>query len=167
MMILRHGTALLLCLGACTPLRPRVSLERGASLTDYRVFIVGPVTNQTGARFNLNVTDFLRQELTLRLRSHGLTVVTEAAAETDDPALVITSALVGFKGMSFALQIPGPGVTKCELHSELNDLETGRRIGQIVASALEERTRPLTVLNMCAHDLADAIEREVRRGRRR
>ena len=49
------------------------------------------------------------------------------------------------------------------LLSELKDGQTGRRIGQIIASDLEEGIRPMTVLNECAHDVGDAIARQLRR----
>jgi hypothetical protein len=155
--------ALLLCFSACSPIRPRVSLAPGASLKGYRVFVVGPVRDETGAQFNLNVSDSLRQQLARRLQSHGLTVVTDAPADTDAPALVITSALVGFKGIPMWLQVPARGVTGCELRSELRDNQTGQRIGEIDAADLAEEHTPLIVLFQCAHDVADAIVRELRR----
>jgi hypothetical protein len=34
-----------------------------------------------------------------------------------------------------------------------------------VAAVLEERLKPMTVLNECAHDIGDAIASELRRGR--
>src|SRR5439155_516929 len=60
---------------ACAPVRPQVSLEPGVSLKGYRRFVVDPVTDATGAAFNLSVTDSLRRQLADRLRSHRLTVV--------------------------------------------------------------------------------------------
>jgi hypothetical protein len=165
-MTLRNAAiALVLCLSACTPVRPQVSLVPGATLSDYRVFVVEPVTDETGARFNLNVTDSLRRQIADRLRSHGLTVVTDASADTAGPALFIASALVMFKGMPITLQLSSDGITECRIQSELRDGQTGRRLGQVVAAVLEERIRPMTVLNECAHDIGDAISREVRRGR--
>jgi hypothetical protein len=108
-MTLRNsGIALLLCFSACTSVRPQVTLEPGASLKDYEVFVVRPVTDETGARFNLNVADTLRRQIADRLRSHHLAVVTDAPAGTAGPALVIASALVGFRGMPILLQLPGP-----------------------------------------------------------
>jgi len=158
----KSSILLLLCLSACAPVHPRVLLEPGASLSGYRVFVVEPVSDETGARFDLDVTDSLRQEIADRLRSHHLTVVARPAADSGPPALVISSTLVGFKGMPLTLQLPGPGITECELSSELRDGRTGRRIGQILASDLEEGIRPMTVLNECAHDVGDAIYRRVR-----
>jgi hypothetical protein len=151
------------CFSRCTPLRPRVSLAPGASLKGYTVFIVGPVTDETGARFNLDVADSLRQRLVSRLRSHGLAAATEAPAEAVEPAVVISSALVGFRGIPMWLQVPARGTTGCELRSVLRDSETGRRIGEIVAADLSEEYSPMVVLIQCAHDVADAIDRQVRR----
>jgi hypothetical protein len=165
-MTLRNSAiALLLCYSACTSVRPQVTLEPGASLKDYQVFVVRPVTDETGARFNLNVTDTLRRQIADRLRSHHLAVVTDDPASPAGPALVIASALVGFRGMPILLQLPGPGITECRIESELRDGQTGRRVGRVVAAVLEERTRPMTVLNECAHDIGDAIAGELRRGR--
>ena len=159
---MKRGSALLLLLSACTPVRPQVMLEPGASLKGYRVFVVGPVTDETGSRFNLNVTDSLRTQLAARLRSHGLTVAAAPPPDTTVAALLVTSALEGFRGMPFTLQLEGPGVTGCTLRSELRDAHTGRRIGEIVASVLEERIRPMWALVECAHDVADAIQRQLR-----
>src|SRR6266853_2788280 len=165
-MTLRNSAiALLLCFNACSSVRPQVTLEPGASLKDYRVFVVGPVTGETGARFNLDVVDTLRRQIADRLRSHHLAVVTDASADTAGPALIIASALVGFKGMPIMLQLSGPGITECRIESELRDGHTGRRVGRVVAAVLEERMKPMTVLNECAHDIGDGIARELRRGR--
>ncbi len=148
-------------LGACTPLRPQVSLEPGVSLKSYRRFVVEPVTDATGAAFNLSVTDSLRRQLADRLRSHGLTVAA-TPGDIAGPALVITSTLEGFKGIPFTLQLGGPGVTTCALRSVLRDGDTGRRLGEILAQDLEEGIRPISVLNECARDVGDAIHRLVR-----
>jgi hypothetical protein len=150
---------LLLGLGAClTPVRPGVSLEPGVSLKGYHVFLVAPVTDATGAPFDLNVTDSLRQEIVDRLRSHGLQVDPQGVDTTDD-LLLITSTLVFFRGMSNQMELPSPGGDlECKLRGELRDPRTGRDLGQIVASDLGGR-RPMIVLNECAHDLADEIYR--------
>jgi hypothetical protein len=140
-----------------------VSLAPGASLKGYRVFIVGPVTDQTGAHFNLDVADSLRQQLARRLRSHGLTAVMEAPDDSESAALVITSALVGFRGIPMWLQVPSRGVTGCELRSELRDYRSGHRLGEIAAAELSEEYAPIVVLNQCAHDVADAIDRQLQR----
>ena len=163
-MTLRNSViALLLCFSACRPLRPRVSLAPGASLKPYHVFVVRPVTDRTGAHFNLDVSDSLQQQLARRLRSHGLTVVTDSAGDTTAAALVIITSLVDFRGIPMWLQVPSRGTTGCELRSELRDHETGRRIGEIVAAELGEERTPLMVLFECAHDMADEIDRQRRR----
>ena len=155
--VMKRAIFLLLCLEACTPLHPQVSLEPGASLKGYHAFVVGPVTDQTGAPFDVNVTDSLRREIADRLRSHGLRVVPKTVADTIADALLVTSTLVGFRGMSIQMELPSPGGdVECRLRTELRDNQTGRPIGQIVASDLGGR-RPLTVLAECAHDVADAI----------
>ena len=163
-MTLRNSAiTLLLWCTCCTPVRPRVVLAPGASLKGYEVFLVGPVTDATGARFNLDVGDSLRQQIARRLRSHGLIAVTDSPTDSAAPALLITSALVGFRGIPMWLQVPARGTTACELRSELRDNRTGRRIGEIVAADLGEEHTPLLVLMQCAHDVADAIERQLRR----
>jgi hypothetical protein len=67
--------------------------------------------------------------------------------------------------MPILLQLPGPGITECRIESELRDGRTGRRVGGVVAAVLEEQMKPMTVLNECAHDIGDAIARELQRGR--
>ena len=42
-MVMKPSILVLLWLAACTPVHPRVSLEPGTSLKDYRVFLVAPV----------------------------------------------------------------------------------------------------------------------------
>jgi hypothetical protein len=140
-----------------------VSLAPGASLKSYHVFVVRPVTDETGARFNLDVSDSLRQQLVRRPQSHGLTVVTDDTLDRATPALVITTALVDFRGIPMWLQVPARGTTGCELRSELRDHQTGQRIGEIVAAELGEERTPLIVLYECAHDMADEIDRQRRR----
>ena len=159
----RFAIALLLCCSACTPIRPRVSLAPGASLKGYEVFLVRPVKDQTGARFNLDVSDTLRQALTRRLRSHGLIALTDAPEDTTAPTVILTSALVGFRGIPMWLQVPARGITGCELQTELRDSKTGARIGEIDAAELAEEHTPLLVLIQCAHDVADAIDRQLRK----
>jgi hypothetical protein len=154
---------LLLYLAACTPVHPRVTLAPGASLKGYEVFVVMPVTDGTGARFNLDVSDSLRQHLARRLRSHNLIAVTDASADTAAVAVVVTSKLVDFRGIPMWLQTPTRGTTACELRSELWDNRTGQRLGEIVAADLSEEGTPLFVLLQCAHDVADAIEQQLRR----
>lgn len=162
MTIRNVAIALLLCGTACTPLRPRVSLVPGASLKGYEVFVVMPVTDATGARFNLDVSDSLRQHIAKRLRSHNLVAATDSSADTAANAVVIVSTLVAFKGIPMWLQQPSGGTTACELRSELWDNRSGKRLGEIVAANLVEAGTPMFVLFQCAHDMADAIEREIR-----
>jgi len=163
-MTFRYSLLALLCFSACTPLRPRVSFAPGASLKGYRVFVVGPVADETGERFNLDVGDSLREGITRRLRSHGITAVRELPTDTEDPArsVTITSALIGFRGIPMWLQVPSRGVTGCELRSELRDNQTGERLGVIVAADLAEEYSPMVLLARCAHDVADAIDRRLR-----
>ncbi|HXQ27802.1 MAG TPA: hypothetical protein VN848_00915 [Gemmatimonadales bacterium] len=155
---------LLLSLGGClTPVHPDVALEPGVSLKGYRVFVVEPVADRTGAPFDLNVTDSLRAQLGDRLRSHGLTVVAKIPEDTTSGVLVIRSTLEAFRGMSIQMELPGPGGsdTMCRLRSELRDARTGRHLGEIIASDMGGR-RPMIVLNECAHDTGDEIYRQQR-----
>jgi hypothetical protein len=65
--------------------------------------------------------------------------------------------------MPLWLQVPAGGITGCELRSELRDYQTRRRIGELVAADLAEEHTPMIVLNQCAHDVADAIDRQLRK----
>lgn len=160
---LRSATmALLLYLTACTPVRPRVSLAPGVSLKGYEVFVIMPVTDRTGAQFNLDVSDSLRQHIAKRLRSYHLIAATDSSADTVAMAVVVVSTLVDFRGIPMWLQVPSRGTTGCELRSELWDNRSGQRLGEIVAASLVEEGTPMFVLFQCAHDVADAIERQLR-----
>ena len=165
--MIRYGTALLLCLGACAPVRPRVSLEPGARLKDYFFFVVAPVTDETGYPFSFDIADSLRERLVARLASHGLPVVPpDAPDDPAAPALVITSALKSFKGGAIVLKLPGRGVTACTFRSVLTDKRTGRRVGEIVASDVVEGAEggtPFETLMGCARMVADEIHRQLRR----
>ena len=162
-MTLKHpAITLLLCCSACTPVRPRVSLAPGVSLKGYEVFVVMPVRDATGARFNLDVSDSLQQHIAKRLRSYNLIAVTDSSADTVASAVVVVSTLVDFRGIPMWLQVPARGTTACELRSELWDNRSGQRLGEIVAAGLAEEGTPLFVLFQCAHDVADAIERQLR-----
>jgi hypothetical protein len=77
-------------------------------------------------------------------------------------AVVIVSKLVDFRGIPMWLQVPSRGTTACELRSELWDNKTGKRLGEIVAANLAEEGTPMFILFQCAHDMADAIERQLR-----
>ena len=160
----RIGAAGLLgCLAACTPVRPQLTLEPGASLKGYEVFVVAPVINETGEHFNVDVTDSLREHLAERLRSNGFVVMLDPAQDTIHPAIVVTAALVGFRGLPFMVQVPTPGAPACELHALLTDRRSGQRIGRVAAAVLEEHWAPLTILTACAHDVGDAIARATKR----
>ena len=156
----------LLCLVACTPVRPRVSLVRGASLKTYHAFVVAPVTDATHYPFTFPVTDSLRQRLASRLKTHGLNV-----AETPDtagPALVITSTLNLFKSGALGIQMPtAVGTSRCMLSSELTDGRTGQRVGEIEASEITgEDTQPRSpfgLLMTCAQMIADEIAKQVQK----
>lgn len=162
-MTFRHcAIALLLSCGACTPVHPRVSLAPGVSLKGYEVFVIMPVTDRTGAHFNLDVSDSLRQHIARRLQSYHLIAATDSSADTVAMAVVVVSTLVDFRGIPMWLQVPSRGVTGCELRSELWDNRTGKRLGEIVAASLVEQGTPMFVLFQCAHDVADAIERQLR-----
>jgi hypothetical protein len=78
--------------------------------------------------------------------------------------LLITSALVGFRGMSIQMELPGPGGSDsmCQLVSDFRDLKTGKRLGAISASDMGGR-RPMILLNECAHDMGDEIARQVQK----
>jgi hypothetical protein len=160
-------TGLLLWLGACTPVRPQLTLEPGVSLADYEVFVVAPVTNETGEQFNLPVTDSVRWHLAERLRSHHFVVITEGPGrDSTAPAVIVTSALVGFRGLPFMLPLGGPGAPACELHAVLTDRQTGRKVGRVAAAVREAGWSPMSVINSCARDVGDAIARAARQGRK-
>ena len=155
----------LLCLVACTPVRPRVSLVRGASLKSYHTFVVASVSDATHYPFTFPITDSLRQRIAARLRERGLTVA-ETPADPTGP-LVITSTLNVFKSGSLGLQLPtAVGTSRCMLSSELTDGRTGQRVGEIEASEItgedSQPMSPFRLLMLCAQMTADELTRQVR-----
>jgi len=165
----RRLTAALLsvALGGCflPPLRPRVHLEPGVSLTSYRVFDVGRVVDESGWPFPYEITDSLRRRLVQRLREHGyeVTVRDSAGGRGDGAVLRIESRLTAFRSGGLGFMQSGPR-TRCWLASTLIDGSSGRRVGEIFA-AEDDELAPFAVLMRCARIVADEIDRRVRGGR--
>lgn len=157
----------LLLVAACTPLRPQVSLAPGVSLKDYRVVVVGPVTDLSGYPFQYNVADTLRARLADRLRSKGVTVVPDTT-DTTAPVLFVVSSLDGFKSGALTIQLPtAMGTSRCAFSSRLMDGRSGRRLGEIasaeVSSEDTQQLSPAELLATCARITADEIARRIKR----
>jgi len=125
---------LLLLLGGCAvTAKPMVSMERDASLKEYKVFEVMPTINETGETFEFNVTNELTENVKSRLREKGYTV---EEAIIPEGVLVIKNSLMDYEaGNAFGRWLaPGVGVTQATVKTSLIDKTTGTIIGEMVTS---------------------------------
>ena len=154
---------LLLLSGCLAPLKPIVSLEPGVSLKDYRVVVVGAVTDRSGYPFKYKVEDSVRARLVDQLRKDGLTLAPDTT-NTAAPILFVVTSIDKFKSGALALQSPNAiSSSGCTVSSRLLDGHTGRRLGEIVASELSsddtQPTSPFGLLMTCARMVAEEIGR--------
>jgi hypothetical protein len=161
---------LTLCAGACTPLRPRVSLQPGVSLKSYRLVAVGPVEDRSGASFNYDVADTVRALLREALRRNGVLArnTSDSTIDTTVPVLYLVSSLDEFRGgrISAALLSVAVGSPKCVLSSRLIDGASGQQLGEIVSTDLVDQSEtpivtPRQLLLTCARMTADEVKRRL------
>jgi hypothetical protein len=151
---------------ACTPLRPQVSLASGASLSNYKVFVLGPVEDRTGYPFNLPIGDSVRARMAGALRSHGFTVLIHPADSSySGPALFLMTTVAGFKSGALTPNLPTAlGTSRCDVLTEMSDEQTGKRVGEINAAEISDQEitiqqSPFDLLMTCARMVANEIAR--------
>ncbi len=125
---------LLLVVGGCFPHQKlMVWMENGVSLSEYKVFEVMPVSNETGKTFEFDVADELTQHIKAKIKDKGYVI--NERKEAKDSVLVIKSSLITYKPGSTAtrLLLPGGGKTRATVRTSLIDKMTGKVIGEMVS----------------------------------
>lgn len=112
-----------------SPPEPKVWIEKGTSLSKYKLIEVLPVENETGNIYDFDVSATLRGQLINRLREKGYTV---RPASPEEDALLIGSAITVLEGGSI-ITIFGEA-SFCTVRTTLLDKKTGNMLGEMVTS---------------------------------
>ncbi len=112
-----------------SPPEPKVWMEKGTSLAQYKVFEVLPVQNETGEIFDFDESATLRGQLITRLRDKGYTV---RPASPEEDALLIRSSIMVLEGGSLIALFPEAAF--CTVRTALLDKKTGKLLGEMVTS---------------------------------
>lgn len=114
---------------AYSPPEPKVWMEKGTSLSKYKIFEVLPVQNETGYVYEFDVSATLRGQLIKRLRDKGYTV---RPASPEEDALLIRSSIMVLEGGSLIALFPE--ASYCTVRTALIDNKTGMLLGDMVTS---------------------------------
>ncbi len=145
---------LLLVVGGCSGPRLMVQMEKGVSLSEYKVFEVMPVSNETGKTFEFDVADELTQHIKAKIKDKGYVI--NERKEAKDSVLVIKSSLTAYE----------PGSARPTVRALLIDKMTGKVIGEMVAikgiglAALPGAYK--RGLEVIAQDIANEIDKNVK-----
>lgn len=126
---------LLLVVGGCSRPKLMVRMENGVSLSEYKVFEVMPVSNETGKTFEFDVADELTQHIKAKIKDKGYVI--NERKEVKDSVLVIKSSLMtyetGTAKQGWDILELGTGLTRATVRTSLIDKMTGKVIGEMVA----------------------------------
>jgi hypothetical protein len=124
----------ILLITACGTDRPMVRLEEGISLSNYEVFIVEPVKNETGKEFDCDVAGYLTQHLESELKHRGYEVGNDP--NSNSKVLLVRSALLAYEpGSAFKRWLVWPvpaGKTQATVRISLIDKQTAETFGDLV-----------------------------------
>ncbi len=135
---------LLLVVGGCSPREKlMVRMENGVSLSEYKVFEVMPVSNETGKTFEFDVADELTQHIKAKIKDKGYVI--NERKEVKDSVLVIKSSLMTYEPGSAGMRLldlgvevasniryEGIGDTRATVRTSFIDKMTGKVIGEMV-----------------------------------
>ncbi len=132
---------LLLVVGGCS-IRQKlmVRMENGVSLSEYKVFEVMPVSNETGKTVEFDVADELTQHIKAKIKDKGYVI--NERKEVKDSVLVIKSSLMAYEPGNAAVRstfpgiipVPGIGDTRAIVRTSFIDKMTGKVIGEMVTT---------------------------------
>jgi hypothetical protein len=159
---------LLLVVIGCAAAKPAVWMEKGVSLSGYKVFEVMPVSNETGKTFEFDVANELTQHIKSKLKDKGYIISEEKKAV--EGVLIIKSSLIVYEpGSAFKRWIlTGLGKTQCTLKTSLVDKKTGKVLGEMLAAeevssgGLYSIEADKWILNVVAKSISDEIDRKVK-----
>lgn len=120
---------LVLLLAACGTVEHKVALDQGYAARPGTKVVLGPVRNQTGQTFDIDVEKMLADALTQTLKDKNLQWTSDPA-----PRLVLTADIVQYeKGDAFKRWLwPGYGSTVLVVRGGLADAD-GRKVGSVDA----------------------------------
>ena len=148
---------------ACATGTPVVWVEKGVSLSTYRVVDVSAVANETGKSFDFDVAQSLTDQIRSKLAEHGVPL-TQGGSVTQGTLLLKTRLTAYSPGNAAARwTLPGAGTTECIVKGELLDGQTGAQLGvllshrSISSGGLFSVGADRRILDIVATDIADAV----------
>lgn len=155
-------------IAGCVTSKPMISLEKGVSLTGYKVFHVPPVLNETGKTIEFDVADTLTQNIKSKLRDKGY-IVLDGTVPSEE-ILIIKSSLLSYEsGSAFKRWLaPGFGKTQATVKTSLIDKRTGKVIGEMVSAeavstgGLYSVGADKRILDAIAEGIVDEIEKKAK-----
>jgi hypothetical protein len=131
----------------CASSPTQLTMQPGASLSEYRIFEVDPASNDTGQTFSFDVSEFFTGELQDDLRNKGYVV----ASQSDAPGniLIVKCSIVSYSagtvGKKAAAEVLGlvPGgflmmpKDSTTVKTKLVDQKTGKVMADLVSNEAE------------------------------
>jgi hypothetical protein len=165
----------ILVLVGCAADRPMVRMNKGVTLSGYRVFEVELTKNGTGKPLPDMILEKITKRLRLKLAEKGLTVHEQKGDETG--VVVLRNILISYDLINPGEYAVIPGFkNECIVQAELIDKTTNQVLGEFVARgtirpggglagnvivlALDLETR---MIDMVAESIAEEIARQVGR----
>ena len=155
----------------CVTSKPMVYMEKGVSLSDYNVFEVLPVQNETGKTYEFDVTNTLSQNIKSKLKEKGFQVADATAAS--GKVLIIKATLLSYEpGSAFKRWLaPGFGSTQATVKTLLIDKKTRRSLGEFMSAdtvgsgGLFSAGADKGILDSIATGIVDEIEKKIKRNK--
>lgn len=154
--------------GCITTSKPMVSMKKGVSLVDYKVFKVQPVLNETGKTYEFNVSNSLTQNIKSKLRDKEF-IVSDGTI-TSKRVLIIKSTLLSYTPGSALKRwfAPGFGSTQATVKTLLIDKKTRKVLGEFISAdtvssgGLYSAGADKGILDAIATGIVDEIEKKVK-----
>jgi len=99
-------------------------MEKGATLTNYKIFAVLPAQNETGKTFDVDVGAILTEQLVSKLRAKDYTVHPEGQEPQD--GLMLKSSIVKYESGSSSAELI--------VRTTLTDKKTGKLLAELVTA---------------------------------
>ena len=155
-------------ISGCITSKPMVSMERGVSLTGYKVFEVQPVLNTTGKTYEFDVSNTLTQNIKSKLKDKGFVVSNRTV--TSEKVLIIKSSLLSYAPGSALKRwfAAGFGKTQATVKTLLIDKKTRKALGEFISAdtvssgGLFSAGADKGILDTIATGIVDEIEKKVK-----
>jgi hypothetical protein len=138
---------LLFCLQGCVASQTEITLEPGASLSNYHVLDVETVTNDTGQTFSFDVSGFFTDELESALRTKGYEIAEQGKAPAK--ALLVKCSIVSYSPGTAGKKVAAEGLgllpggiflipkDTTTVKATLIDQQTGKTMAEIITNQSE------------------------------